>query len=333
MLQQTFKEDDIRPSNLMIDFKNYMKEDIKYINDKKKSFVRVNCPACDSNLFKAKFRKYNMEYCECKKCKTVYINPRPTENILIGFYKQSKSYRYWNDVIFPASEKTRRLKIFKPRVNKTVRICQKYSIPTNTLIEVGCGFGSFLEELASKNMFNKIVGIEPNPDLAATCRKKGLKIIEKTIEEVPENTLEADIVVSFEVIEHIFSPSKFLRSCNKILKRGGIVVITCPNILGFDIQTLGKKSDAIDVEHLNYFNPNSLSSLLEKSGFVVMEKQTPGVLDADLVKNKIKSGFFSLNNSFLESIIFGETKVVRSFQKFLQENLLSSNMLLIARKL
>lgn len=274
-----------------------------------------------------------MTYYECKRCQTVYINPRPTEEILIDFYKQSRYYKYWNDVIFPASESARREKIFKPRVDKILNICKKYNVPPNTIVEIGAGFGTFLIELESRKIFKSLIGIEPTPDLAETCRKKGITIIEKTIEEVYPNQLKADIVVNFEVIEHLFSPKLFLLSCKKILKKGGIIVITSPNVSGFDIQTLGSISDALDVEHLNYFNPYSLALLLENCGYTVIEKQTPGVLDADLVRNKLLSGEFKNTDPLLDIILIRKWKQLGvPFQVFLQKNLLSSNMLLIARK-
>jgi 2-polyprenyl-3-methyl-5-hydroxy-6-metoxy-1,4-benzoquinol methylase len=280
-----------------------------------------------------KYQKYSLTFCECIHCKTVYTNPRPTEKILSDYYKKSKSYKYWNEVIFPASEKKRRKNIFKPRVDKILSLCKKHSVHTGKLVEVGAGFGTFLSEMATRKAFSSLIAIEPTPSLAETCRKKGIKTIESTIEEVPPNTIKADVAVCFEVIEHLFSPTSFLISCNKILKQGGMMVIACPNIFGFDIQTLGTISDTIDVEHLNYFNPNSLSYLLESTGFAVVEKQTPGVLDADLVRSKVLSGKFSLRDSFLKTVLFEKwEKVGSSFQEFLQRNLLSSNMWIVAIK-
>lgn len=333
MSKTKFRTEDIRPQKLLKDSEKSLAQDIKYIQERKRQFKTVGCPACGSKKSILKYRKYLMTYYQCQKCQTVYTNPRPTDAILERFYKQSKFYKYWNDVIFPASEKVRRKNIFKPRVDKILYLCKKYSILTNSLIDVGAGFGTFLVELKSRKKFKHLTGIEPTSDLARTCREKGLSIIEKTIEEIPANTISANVVTAFEVIEHLYSPKDFLLSCNKILKKGGLLVISCPNIQGFDIQVLGTKSDTIDVEHLNYFNPHSLSSLLENCGFSVIEKQTPGLLDADLVRNKILSGTFKTSDPLLKTILIDKwEKVGQSFQEFLQKNLLSSHMVLVARR-
>ena len=108
---------------------------------------------------------------------------------------------------------------------------------------------------------------------------------------VEQADLEAgvDVVTSFEVIEHLFSPRGFLERCAAVLRPGGLLVITCPNVRGFDVEVLGEASATVDAEHLNYLHPDSLGALLERCGFTVVEAQTPGRLDAELVRKKALS--------------------------------------------
>jgi len=329
-----FNENSIRPRKLINKQQRYISDDVKYLLKEKKRFVRIHCPACGSKKEHLEFYKRGFRYSKCDICQTVYMNPRPTIRIITNFLARSKNYKYWNDVIFPASEQTRKQNIFKPRVDRVLKICKRHRIPTKQIIEVGCGFGTFLEELKARNVFSSMIGIEPTPNLAMTCKKKGIETINKTIEEIPAKSLKANVVVCFEVIEHIFSPSQFLSACHNILNDNGIIIITCPNVKGFDMQTLGIVSDTIDHEHLNYFHLDSLNLLLKKVGFEVIENQTPGVLDADLVRNKILEKKFKLQDPFLQIILLDQwDKMGTNFQKFLQENLLSSNMWVVAKKL
>ena len=124
--------------------------------------------------------------------------------------------------------------------------------------------------------FKRVVAVEPTPSLADTCRTRGVEVIQSTIEQA---RLEhgVDVVVSFEVIEHLFDPAAFVVRCRDVLRSRGLLVLTCPNIQGFDIDVLGPVSPAIDVEHLNYFHPASLSALLVSHGFEVLETSTPGI--------------------------------------------------------
>lgn len=238
-------------------------------------FVFVQCPACGGDSTSEKFVKNGIKYVECDSCETFYVNPRPSSEILEWFYAESPNYAYWNDVIFPASELVRRDKIFVPRVDSLLELCSKYKVFTGSLLEVGAGFGTFCLEVKARNIFDRIVAVEPTPNLAETCRSRGLEVIEKPVERIKfKNSDLFDVVANFEVIEHLFSPADFIRGMNKLLKTGGLLVLTCPNGKGFDIETLGVVSDTIDHEHLNYFNNKSLSTLLENNGFEVVESFT-----------------------------------------------------------
>lgn len=159
-------------------------------------------------------------------------------------------------------------------------------------------------------------------------------MIEKPIEQVRFESDTIDVVVSFEVIEHLFSPRDFLLSCADVFSPGGLLVITCPNVRGFDIVVLQTLSNTVDVEHLNYFHPASLSRLVGACGFEILEVMTPGKLDAELVRKKTLSGKFDLSDQpFLQQILIDEwERVGGAFQQFLAANQLSSHMWLVARK-
>ena len=193
------KEEEIRPQKVMIKQKEIYMEDVKNLLKRKNEFVEVNCPACESKDYKKSLVKYDLSYVTCNKCGTMFTNPRPTPEILNEYYATSQNYKYWNEVIFPSSEEIRKTKIFRPRAERIVEICKKYNVETNTLVDVGAGFGTFCEEIKKNNLFNKIIAIEPTPYLAETCRKKGLEVIEKPIEKI-EFKNKVSVVTSFENI-------------------------------------------------------------------------------------------------------------------------------------
>lgn len=276
-----------------------------------------------------------MSYIECCQCNTLYVSPRPTPEVLEWFYRDSPNYAYWNEVIFPASEEVRRQKIFVPRVDRLIALCKKYSVTTTNLLEVGAGFGTFCSELKSRSLFDRVVAVEPTPELAKTCRARGIEVIEQPIESVKfQSDTKFDVVASFEVIEHLFAPLEFVRHIASFLGPGGLLVLTCPNGQGFDIETLGAASNSVDHEHLNYFNPASLASLLSTSGFEVLESFTPGRLDAELVRSAILSNQLDVAaQPFLKKILIDDwDRLGDTFQDFLADHGLSSNLWVVARK-
>lgn len=326
-------EQEIRPAQLMAKQRIAAVTDVGRMLSRYEEFVHVDCPACGAKDPSPKFEKNCIKYVECQACQTFYVNPRPSPAVLEWFYKDSPNYAYWNEVIFPASENVRREKIFKPRVNRLLELCAKYSVRTDALLEVGAGFGTFCAELNNRKSFARVVAVEPTPDLAKTCRIRGIEVLESPIEKVTTDAV-FDVVASFEVIEHLFAPKDFIGHMARLLKPGGLLILTCPNGHGFDIQTLGIESTSVDHEHLNYFNPKSLATLIGECGLEVLESFTPGELDADLVRNKVLAGDFDLSSQpFLQRVLVDEaSQLLQPFQSFLTSHGLSSNMWIVAKK-
>ena len=206
-----FSEEDIRPKNATKGAKTAILKDLGRLLINSDRFVDVFCPACNSDKFTSAYKKFGLDYVSCNTCETLYINPRPSPEILEMCYKESDVYAYWDKYIFPASEKARREKIFKPRVDKILEFCKKYNITADSILEVGAAYGTFCQELESRNIFKRIVAIEPTPNLAQTCRNENIETIESPVEKVsfPEDK-KFDVVVNFEVIEHLFSPINFI---------------------------------------------------------------------------------------------------------------------------
>jgi 2-polyprenyl-3-methyl-5-hydroxy-6-metoxy-1,4-benzoquinol methylase len=332
-------ENEIRPEALMAEQERLFALDIARLMTHKVNFIEVPCPACNATRYQQVLQKEGMAFVRCDDCQTLYANPRPTEEQMEDYYRHSKNYQYWSEFIFPASEAVRREKIFKPRVSLVLDICRRFNVPTQTLLEVGAGFGLFGEEVVKTGLFKTVIAVEPTPYLAQDCRKRQLTVIEKPVEQIEKTALletcgKIDVIANFEVIEHLFSPRAFLLNCAELLDTGGILIITCPNSKGFDIVTLAEKSSAVDVEHLNLFTPHSLAMLLEDCGFEVLEKQTPGKLDAELVRKQLLTEELATKqHPFLKQLLVDEWEEKgKAFQDFLTQNLLSSNMLLVGRK-
>lgn len=328
--KNSFMEEEIRPSELMLNQEKCADADREFLLSRKNEWVEVPCPACESVFFNFFGEKKAFIYVECGNCGTVYTNPRPSQKLLHEFYAISQNYAYWNKYIFPASENSRRLKIFRPRAERIAKYCRELKINCDTLLEVGAGFGIFCEEIAQSGLFKRVISLEPTPDLAETCRLKGFDVINSPIEDVVENEF-VDVLAAFEVIEHLFAPRQFIEQCFRILRPGGLLFLTCPNVKGFDVATLKMLSHTFDHEHVNYFHPGSLAKLLRNCGFDIIDIQTPGQLDAEIVRKNFLDGNFDLNNQpFLREVLLERWEELGlNFQEFLAKNCLSSHLLIL----
>lgn len=325
------KENDIRPDSLKDEQMQYIDYDIKFLQSNVGDFVEVPCPACNVEQSRFMFNKNGFSYKKCTGCNMLYMSPRPTEKILAQFYANSPNYKYFNDFIFPASKETRRTKIFIPRVKKVINYCNKHGVDYGKILEIGAAHGIFCEEMVKCNIFSEVVGMEASDSLYEHASQIGFRVYNGILEELEINE-KFNVVALFEVIEHTTNPRKFLDKVFSLVEKNGLLVMSFPNYDGFDIATLEMNSDSIDHEHLNYFNEKAIGIILEKSGFSVLDVETPGELDVELVRKKILSGQFE-GNGFLNKVCVDEfDSTGQRFQEFLKTNRLSSNMLVVAIK-
>ena len=88
-----------------------------------------------------------------------------------------------------------------------------------------------LDEIRIAGIGQEHVAIEPTPDSITMCKKKGLGTFEGVASEAAcDRSLQgsADLVVSFEVIEHLTSPKEFVSDLAILAKPGGLILFTGP---------------------------------------------------------------------------------------------------------
>lgn len=321
------KEYQIRPKGIFDKYLDLAKKDAEEIFSQAK-YDKFNCPACEKKN-KFLFKKINFSYCECEKCKTLYVSPRPKFKYFSKYYNESKSSKFWVTDFYKKTIKSRRSKIWKPKS----KLVQKYLNENKgfkNIIDIGAGYGIFLDEI--KKITNKqTYALEPSKDLSEICKKKH-SIIQKFVEETKPADLPKgkNFYTCFELFEHLHSPKIFIKKLSKIMKKNEILFLTTLSSTGLDIDILKEKSKAVQPPyHINFFNPFSIRFFLEKNNFKIINISTPGKLDIDILENNkqyIENNFWKV---FINKATFKEKKLM---QKFLQKNLLSSHMIIVCIK-
>ncbi|QQR81402.1 MAG: class I SAM-dependent methyltransferase [Deltaproteobacteria bacterium] len=212
-------------------------------------------------------------------------------------------------------------------------LCFKQGFSINRLIDVGAGYGIFLDEWRKSFPNTSLLAVEPSASLANECRTKGFEIAEDIVENVIGYDDSADLVTCFEVLEHTYSPLNFLFALKKLARPGGLVFISTLGIDGFDLQMLWEKSTQISPpHHINFISINGFKDLFQRAGLVDIKILTPGQLDVDIVRNLARRDASLLsNNRFLYNLLNDDQKS-SEFQKFLSENLLSSHVWILGMK-
>lgn len=328
------REDDIRPKALLDEFFRKLKHDAERLARRRASFVDVACPMCGAGRAAHAFDKDGFPYAECGGCGSLFASPRPDAAALADYMAHSEAVEFWSTHFYRQTADARRAQIFRPRAELAARLAQQGLVRADgRLADVGAGYGLFLEEARTIGAFGHLVGIEPDPRLAAICRESGFDVAERAVEDIGAGDLHADLVTAFEVLEHVFDPRAFLRACGAVLRPGGVLLFTTLTISGFDLQVLWDGSRSITPpQHLNFGSMAGMERLVARAGLELVSLTTPGRLDVDIVRNRLLADPALPVARFARSIAMAPEPVRAAFQQFLSANRLSSHVQCVARR-
>lgn len=323
------KEEEIRPKKLFDELLRLNREDIS-IYFSNANYEKINCPACNEKGGFS-FTKDGFDFDECEKCKSLYVSPRPEKSAFENYYTDSQSTKFWATTFYKATQENRREMLWKPKAKLIHTVLQKFSSDVEVIVDIGGGYGVFMEEYLKIHTLNHLV-IEPSKFLSSICREKNLNVNEKFLEDIQQNELPdgKKVYVSFELFEHLHAPKLFLTTLYNLMRQDDLFIFTTLSGMGIDIQTLWENSKSISPPmHLNFLNPKSVRILLESLGFEVLEVTTPGKLDINIMSNnitKLKDKFWK---NFLE---YSDDLEKEKMQLFISEQKLSSHMMITCKK-
>lgn len=100
---------------------------------------------------------------------------------------------------------------------------------TARVLDVGCGTGALLQELARKFPQTTLVGVDPVPEMLAVARRRLPSSVELRggwAEELPFEDDDFDVVVSCNMFHYIRRPASALQEMSRVLRPVGELVIT-----------------------------------------------------------------------------------------------------------
>jgi 2-polyprenyl-3-methyl-5-hydroxy-6-metoxy-1,4-benzoquinol methylase len=163
------------------------------------------------------------------------------------------------------------LAIFKDLNRKQFVQFEKHLSSKSKVLEVGCSFGGIISQVAESGVA-EYHAVEPNKQDADFVEKMipDLKLYSNSFEEADLPEEFYDLVICFEVLEHVSSPRLFLEKTSKVLKRGGLVNFEVPNhnvALLRCYQSSGHDQFYYHKAHIHYFTSESMNRLFQSCGF------------------------------------------------------------------
>lgn len=166
---------------------------------------------------------------------------------------------------------------YSPALEMLKSLGQKDFHGETTLVELGVGMGEFAHLVKESQLPYKYVGLDGSLRQIEVLNNDGFEAMEVDFEnEIPLKSNSVDIVVSLEVIEHIADAEYFVQEINRILKPGGILILSTPNV-GFVLHRINYFLYAeVHQEgiHLRHFNKNKLTNMLYNNHFLLKNKQS-----------------------------------------------------------
>lgn len=137
-----------------------------------------------------------------------------------------------------------------------------------SVLEIGCGSGLMLAAFRRRGW--RVLGLERNEEAAEIGRRaQGLDISGVPLEKLSA-TAPFDLIVLFNVLEHIHDPVSLLKECTRRLAQNGRVVVVVPNFASWQARMAGPQWFHLDVpRHLVHYTPETLRDTLERAGLQV----------------------------------------------------------------
>ena len=235
----------------------------------------VECPLCRSRPLRIYDRDYRgITICRCRGCGLKLMNPQYSDAHLAAYYAEyiTTDYPFGEDI--KAVALARKLEIFDRIANY---------VPVGRLLCFGCGDG--LELKVAREQGWTVEGYDVDPATTDRVAKAlGVPVYCGRLDALGLAAASYDCVYMDQVLEHPKRPQECLLEAHRLLRRGGILFVGCPNIMS--VASIGKTLlDRLRLKplrgrhydtahHLFYFSPRVLRRLLERQfGFRVLHVQ------------------------------------------------------------
>lgn len=192
----------------------------------------------------------------CGRCGHIYQNPRPTPASIGRYYPED--YHPFLIAVEDEPSPLRRLdRAFGLRM-RTLAVHRAAGRRPGRLLDVGCATGVFLDGM--RRLGWQAQGVEPSPYAAAYARRRfGLEVHEGLLEEAGLPAASFDAITMWDVLEHVHEPRPVLAELARLLRPGGVLVLSLPNPDSLEARLLGQYWLGWDLpRHLNLYRPAQL---------------------------------------------------------------------------
>lgn len=254
----------------------------------------------------------------CANCGIEFLDPFPNDTDAYYSGKQ-----YWEDHHGPVNVAKLQAK-HGPEQRRWFYEVGAQSLRGKRVADLGAGVGIFLD--LAKGSAAETIGVDLAEHFRAHVEASGHRFVLRANEL---SAASVDVIVSFDTLEHVSEPARFLAEAFRILDKGGTIYIGVPNQADFLKRFVPDYLPFFyHLSHLWYFNENALRRLMSEAGFAQI--QASYVHKYDLT-NMITWARDRKGVGTSESDVF-DSFTEESFRSNLQRQGIASHLLMKASK-
>jgi SAM-dependent methyltransferase len=256
----------------------------------------VPCHACLSIDNDTYIQARGYRIANCRNCGLWFVNPQPTVEELRQHYATYDSGDLWRDM--------------EEGFNRKVRSFILKRKQSGSVLDVGCGSGNFLRCMKDKGFL--AFGIEPSVTGSEYARDAlQIEIFHGMIHDFMKlnSVRRFDVITLLNVLEHLANPVETMEQLGDILAPDGIVAIVVPDARFHDL--VGRVRKMVGIadpywlenapflsgfrvpDHLCSFQPRTISVLLRRAGYTVIQmRNAPVVFNPPFYRDAAKRFVF-----------------------------------------
>jgi len=149
-------------------------------------------------------------------------------------------------------------------------------------VDVGCGDGALV--MTAGDCGFAAVGLDARPESVSRIRELGFNAMQHDFMTLNFEVV-VDVLSMMDVLEHIPYPREALRKAAQVLRPGGLIVLSMPDLMcsSWKIMDAAKLNPYwLEIEHYHNFSRDRIVALLDEAGFEVVDFAIPGRYKAQM---------------------------------------------------
>jgi len=227
------------------------------------------CPLCSADNSKFLFLKNTYRHVRCRACGLVFVNPMPTPAEIGAIYDDPLYFANRNEWPYGYNNYFGEREFYTALFDRRVSECERALGAANghgrRLLDVGCAAGFLLDEALERGW--EVAGVEVSPHAAEFANQRlGGVVREGTLEQARFESESFDCVVMSDIVEHVPDPVGLLREAARVLKPGGLLLLSAPNVRSWSARLMRHRWFHFKRDHVVLFSERTLLRALEGVG-------------------------------------------------------------------